>query len=101
LEELVTNDPDPVRARRARIARFVTIGQRAGYGAIVVAIGSFAAASATDFPGWLVTLTVVALVIVILVLPAPIVLGYGVKIAEREEREAQARAGQDSGPAPT
>ena len=40
--------PDPVLARRARIARVVRYGQRAGYGALIVAVVSFVIAAATD-----------------------------------------------------
>jgi hypothetical protein len=85
----VTPDPDPVRARRARIARSVKIAKRVGYSALLVAIVAFLVALATDVPSWLVTLTVAGLVAAIVILPVPIVLGYGVRAAEREERQAE------------
>jgi predicted Kef-type K+ transport protein len=78
-----------VRARRARIAHFVAIAQRVGYGALGVSIVSFGVGLANSFPDWLVTLSIATLCTAILVLPVPIVLGYGVKAAEREERRAQ------------
>ena len=78
---------DPVRARRARVARLVRIASRTGYGALAVAIIGFVTAVLTDFPGLLVTLTIVALVATCVILPLPIVLGYGIRAAEREERE--------------
>jgi hypothetical protein len=87
--ELVVSDPDPVLARRARIARVVRYGQRAGYAALLVAVVSFVVAAATDFPAVAVDISVAALVAGIVILPVPIVLGYGVRAAEREEREAQ------------
>ena len=83
------SEPDPVLARRARIARVVRYGQRAGYAALLVAVVSFVVAAATDFPAVAVDISVAALVAGIVILPVPIVLGYGVRAAEREEREAQ------------
>jgi hypothetical protein len=82
-------EPDPVRARRARIARGVRYAQRAGYAALVVAVVSFVVAAATDFPALAVDLSIAALVVAIVVLPVPIVLGYGIRAAEREERESR------------
>ena len=82
--------PDPVAARRARIASGVRVAKRVGYGLLGVAMVSFLVAAATDFPGGLLTVTVVALVGACLVLPIPIVLGYGLRAAEREEREERA-----------
>ena len=83
------SERDPVLARRARIARIARYGKRVGYAALAVAVVSFAAAAATDFPAFAVDLSVAALVAAILVLPVPIVLGYGIRAAEREEREAR------------
>jgi hypothetical protein len=82
----VVSEPDPVLARRARIARVVRYGQRAGYAALIVAVVSFVVAAATDFPAVAVDLSIAALVAAIVILPVPIVLGYGVRAAEREER---------------
>ena len=88
----MTAADDPVLARRARIARAVKIAKRVGYSALMIAIVGFLVALATDFPSWLVTLTITMLVAAIVILPLPIVLGYGVRAAEREERQAdQAR----------
>ena len=78
---------DPVRARRERIARFVTVGKRIGYLALLVAIVAFFIGVATSFPEWTVTLSVAGLAVACLVLPLPIVLGYGVRAADREDRE--------------
>jgi len=83
----VVNQPDPVLARRARIARVVRYGQRAGYAALLVAVVSFDVAAATDFPAVAVDISIAALVAAIVILPIPIVLGYGVRAAEREERK--------------
>jgi hypothetical protein len=77
---------DPIRARRARIARFAALGKRIGYAALVVAIVAFFAGLALGFPTWSVTAIVAGLVVSCVVLPVPIVLGYGVRAAEREDR---------------
>ena len=79
--------PDPIRARRARIARWVSLGQRVGYTALLVAIVCFVVGAILEFPPGLVTATIVALVIAIVVLPVPIVMGYGIRAAEREDRQ--------------
>jgi hypothetical protein len=93
LDAVVSPDVDPIVARRVRIARFVKIAQRVGYSALLVAIVAFVAAIASDFPNWLVTVTVVALVAGIIVLPVPIILGYGVRAADREERQRRSERG--------
>ena len=80
------NVDDPVVARRARIGRWVKLGKRVGYAALLVAMVVFAYGLAAGFPSWTVDVIVVALVVSIVVLPAPIVLGYGIRAAEREER---------------
>jgi len=91
--------PDPVAARRARIARGVSLAKRVGYSLLLLAVLGFAAAAATGFPTTLVTLTAVALVAACVVLPVPIVLGYGLRAAEREDREARHRAAGGNPPA--
>jgi hypothetical protein len=84
---------DPVDARRARIATWVSLAKRIGYGLLAIAMVAFVIAAATDFPAGLLTVTVFALVGACIVLPAPIVLGYGLRAAEREDRER--RAGEE------
>ncbi len=79
--------PDPVRARRARIARFVEVGQRVGYALFGLAIVGFVVGFAVGFDGAFVAVVVTCLVVGSLVLAPAIVLGYAVKAAEREDRE--------------
>ncbi|MEZ5170463.1 MAG: hypothetical protein R3A49_06920 [Acidimicrobiia bacterium] len=81
-----TPESDPILARRAQLARWVSIGQRVGYLALVVSIVVFVIAFALDFPGWAVTTVIVSLLTAIVVLPVPIVMGYGLKAAERADR---------------
>jgi hypothetical protein len=90
---MVSRDPgqrgdDPVLVRRARAARLVKLGQRVGYGFLLLAIVAFAVAATTDFPGYAVTTSIVGLVGACVILPVPIVVGYGVRAAERDEKRA-------------
>jgi hypothetical protein len=78
---------DPVRARRAVIARRVGWASRAGYGALAIAVVAFGVALATDFPAAFVSLTIAGLVAACLILPVTIILGYGIRAAERADRE--------------
>jgi membrane-bound ClpP family serine protease len=84
----VTTDPpvDPVRERRARIARWVALGQRVGYGLFLAAIVLFVVGFAAGFDGWVGPTTIGCLVVGSLVLAPAIVFGYAVKAAEREDR---------------
>ena len=84
----MSRDPDPVLVRRARAARLVKLGQRVGYGFLLLAIVAFAVGAATDFSGWAVTTSIIGLVGACVILPVPIVVGYGVRAAERDERRA-------------
>lgn len=78
---------DPVRARRARFARWAAIGKRVGYGLILVAVVAFTVGAVAGF-GPVVTTTVTACLIGSTVTLAPgIVIAYAVRSAEREDRE--------------
>jgi hypothetical protein len=83
---VVSPGADPVRRRRERIARGVRWASRAGYLAIGVAVVSFAAGLATDFPAGLVDLTIGGLVAACVILPVTIILGYGIRAADRDDR---------------
>ena len=85
------NADDPVLQRRARIARWVSLAKRIGYGLLLLAVVTFVVAAIAGFPNGVVTLTVVALIAACVVLPVPIVLGYGLRAAERDDRDAAAR----------
>jgi hypothetical protein len=80
---------DPILRRRARVAHLVQIGQRAGYGCLLLAIVAFVVGALTSFPGYTVTATITGLVAACVILPIPIVAGYGVRAAERDERKEQ------------
>lgn len=82
---------DPVLARRARIARLVALGQRVGYGAILVAVVAFAVALAAGPTSLLTAIVAGALGVATVTLAPAIVFGYAVKAAEREDRQAGRR----------
>lgn len=79
--------PDPVLARRTRIARWVTLGQRVGWALFGVACVAFLVGFVAGFEGWVVTVVVASIVAGSLVLAPAIVFGYGVKAADRADRE--------------
>ena len=78
---------DPIRERRARIARLVELGQRVGYGLFGVAVVGFLIGFFSGFAGVTGTVIVASLLIGSVILAPAIVFGYAVKAAEREDRE--------------
>jgi hypothetical protein len=78
---------DPVLAKRARIAHWVSLGQRVGYGLFGLSCVAFVAGFIVGFEDWLTTLIITALVVGSLVLAPAIVFGYGVRAADRADRE--------------
>jgi hypothetical protein len=78
---------DPVLARRARVKRLVTVGQRVGYALFGVAVVAFFVGFVAGFTDTVVTVIEVSLLIGSIVLAPAIVFAYGVKAAEREDRE--------------
>ena len=88
---------DPVLDQRRRIARWVGLGQRFGYGLFGVAIVLFLVGLATDY-GTVGPLIVGLIVAGSIVLAPAIVFGYGVKAAERHDR-AEGRATMGDSPA--
>jgi hypothetical protein len=83
----VVEDPDPVLARRARLARMASGGQRVGYALLLVALVAFFAGAVTGFPAASIVVVVGALAVTTLVLLPAIVLGYAVRAAEKEDRQ--------------
>lgn len=79
--------PDPVRERRARIAKWTLLANRVGYLFFALAIALFVMAFVLGFSGPLVVIVTVCLVIGSILLAPAIVLGYAVKAAERDDRE--------------
>ena len=78
---------DPVRARRAHIARIASSAQRIGYLLYGLAMVMFFIGFFAGFTGAVVTVIVIALAIGSALLAPAIVTGYAVKAAEREDLE--------------
>ena len=81
------DDSDPVRARRARVARWTLLANRIGYLCLAVAVALFVIAIVLGFSPTMATLVTVFLVVSFALLAPSIVLGYAVKAAERDDRE--------------
>ena len=80
-------EPDPVLARRARIARLTDLGQRVGYALFGLAIVVFIIGFIVGYSDFLVAVIITSLGVGSVVLAPAIVFGYAVKAAEREDRE--------------
>jgi sugar phosphate permease len=83
----MTPTEDPVRARRAQIARWTLIANRVGYLFVALAMALFVMAFVLDFNATMATLVIVSFIIGCVLLAPSIILGYAVKAAEREDRE--------------
>jgi len=82
-----TPAPDPVRARRQRVARWVLIANRVGYLVLALAMALFVMAFLFGFTATMASMVVAALVVSFVLLAPSIVLGYAVKAAERDDVE--------------
>ncbi len=78
---------DPVRMRRAQIARAASLAQRIGYLLFAIAVVIFFVGFFSGFTGGIVTAVVVLMAIGSALLAPAIVAGYAVKAAERDDRE--------------
>jgi hypothetical protein len=83
---------DPILAKRAKVARWVSLGQRVGYGAYAIACAVFAWTVIDRPTQWSVNIIVMGLVIGSIVLLPAIIFGYAVKAAARHDRELAAEA---------
>jgi len=80
---------DPVRARRAQVAKYSLLANRIGYLLYAGTIACFVLAFAVGFNSAMVTLMTIGLVGGSVLLAPSIVLGYAVKAAEREDLERE------------
>ena len=78
---------DPVRQRRAQVARWTLLANRIGYVLLAVAVALFFIALIVGFSATMALLVIIVLVGAFVLLAPSIVLGYAVKAAEREDRE--------------
>lgn len=78
---------DPVRQRRAQIAKWTLLANRVGYLCFAVALAVFFIGFAIGFNGTVSAVVITAMVVGSILLAPAIVLGYAVKAAERDDRE--------------
>jgi hypothetical protein len=76
---------DPVRARRAQIARWTVLANRVGYLLLALSVALFVVAFAVGFSSTMATLVVVSMVVSFVLLVPSIILGYAVKAADRDD----------------
>ncbi len=82
-----TGAHDPVRARRAQVAKWTLLANRIGYLFVALAIAVFVIAFVIGFSATLATVVTVTFVIGCVLLAPSIVIGYAVKAAERDDVE--------------
>ena len=78
---------DPVRVKRARIAKLVQLGQRVGYALFGLAIVLFVVGFVGDFSDGIAAAIAVCLVAGSVILAPAIIFGYAVRAAEKEDRQ--------------
>ncbi|MBI4935015.1 MAG: hypothetical protein HY828_14125 [Actinobacteria bacterium] len=78
---------DPVRAKRAKVAKYTLLANRIGYLFFAVAIATFVIGFAISFNGAVSAIVIGCIIIGSVLLAPAIVLGYAVKAAERDDRE--------------
>ena len=78
---------DPVRRRRAQVAKWTLLANRVGYLVLALAVALFVIAFAVGFNGTMAALIVASLLVSFALLAPSIVLGYAVKAAERDDAE--------------
>jgi hypothetical protein len=82
-----TANDDPVRAKRAKIAKWTLLANRIGYLLLALLVSLFVIGFAVGFNGAFVGVIVALFAVSAALLAPSIVLGYAVKAAERDDRE--------------
>lgn len=78
---------DPILAKRAKVARLTSLGQRIGYTLFGVALVGFFVGLVTGFPDGIIVVITIGLIAGSIVLAPAIVFSYAVKAADRADRE--------------
>lgn len=81
------DDVDPVRVRRAQVAKWTLLANRVGYLFVALAMALFVIAFAVGFNAVMANLVIISFVIGCVLLAPSIIVGYAVKAAERDDRE--------------
>jgi uncharacterized membrane protein len=76
---------DPVRVKRAQIAKWTLLANRVGYLFFAVAMAVFFIGFALRFNGAVVAIVVGCMIAGSILLAPALVVGYGIKKAERED----------------
>ena len=77
--------PDPVRAQRAKIAKWTLLANRVGYLFFGVAMAVFFIGFGFRFNGAIVAIVTGCIIAGSILLAPALVIGYGIKKAERED----------------
>lgn len=83
----VPDDIDPVRVRRAQVAKWTLLANRVGYLFVAFSMALFVIAFAIGFSAIMANLVIISFVIGCMLLAPSIIVGYAVKAAERDDRE--------------
>ncbi len=78
---------DPVRVRRAKIAKWTLLANRVGYLLLALAMALFLMAFVLGFSPAMATMVLASFIVGCILLAPSIVLGYAVKAADRDDRE--------------
>ena len=78
--------PDPVRVRRAQVAKWTLLANRIGYLCWGVAMAVFFIGFAVGFHSAVATIVIIGLIAGSILLAPSIILGYAVKAAEKDDR---------------
>ena len=85
--KLAARAVDPIRIRRAKIAKWTLLANRVGYLFVALAMALFFMAFAFGFTSVMATLVIISLTIGCTLLAPSIILGYAVKAADRDDRD--------------
>ena len=86
-DDTTTSEPDPVRVKRAKVAKWTLLANRVGYLFMALAMALFIIAFAVGFNSTMATLVLVAFGIGCVLLAPSIILGWAVDAAERDDLE--------------
>lgn len=78
---------DPIRVRRAQVAKWTLLANRVGYLFVALSMALFIIAFAVGFSPTMASAVIITLVIGCVLLAPSIIVGYAVKAAERDDRE--------------
>lgn len=86
-DDTTTAEPDPVRVKRAKVAKWTLLANRVGYLFVALALALFVIAFAVGFNSTMATLVLISFGIGCVLLAPSIILGWAVTAAEQDDRE--------------